>query len=257
MLTALYRTWIIRFFVLFFPFIPVFSTCGHFYAGVSVGPSYAKLGNNNPKISYESGSLITDAYPLSSNRSLSVTMSVNGGYEFMGAHWKPSTALGLGVYFNPQDYHYSGRVIETAAGSASSTLYNYHYKMNSTRAIAEMQLTWILAYVSPFINFGIGAAWNKADSYRETAVSSTGYSPVPFFHSRTNLNFAYQVGLGISAAFNFVSKSDFLRERVSVGYRYVGSGKTSFGTRGFTYPHRLHTGSLTSDDVYFNYTHLF
>lgn len=240
--------YVITVFALSLSSIPAFST-GHGYLDGSIGPSYAKLSKSNPQISYQSGVLITDAYPLNSNRSLSAILSLNGGYEFTGEHWRPAIALGFGAYFNPNDYHFNGQVIETAAGNASTTLYNYRYKMKSTRAMAEIQLTMMLPNVSPFISFGMGSAWNRVSHYSETAVTSSGYSPAPSFHSQTNFNFAYQVGAGLSAAFN--------QERFSVGYHYVQSGETSFGTRGSAYPYRLQTGSLMSDDVYFNYTHLF
>ena len=176
--------------------IPAFSTCGHAYLGISVGASYAKLSNTRPQISYESGVLITDAYPLGSNRSLSVILNVNSGYEFTGLNWRPAIALGVGGYFNPTNYHFSGNVIETAPGNASSTLYKYHYHMNSTRAMAEIQLTWVLAYVSPFINFGIGPAWNRASGYKETAVNSTGYPPLPPFHSQDESQFCLPGRIG-------------------------------------------------------------
>ncbi len=230
---------------------------GHGYLGAEVGASFAKLGKSRPKISYDSGVLITDAYPLKSQRSLAVTLNVHGGYEFTGARWKPAIALGVGAYFSPQDYHFKGRVIETAAGNASSTLYHYKYKIQSTRVMAEMQLTWMLNYISPFIDFGIGPVWNRAKNYKEKAVSGSGYTPLHPFYSHTNLNFAYQAGGGISFAFNWCHLSGFLHERISVGYHYVHSGKTSFGTRGSAYPYRLHTGTLSSNDVYFSYTHLF
>jgi hypothetical protein len=232
------------------------STFGHGYLGVSVGASCAKLGRNRPQISYTSGVKITDAYPLNNNSSWSVVINVNGGYEFTGGNWKPAIALGLGGYYNPQ-YDFSGKVIETAAGEASSPLYKYRYHMSSARVMAEIQLTWVVPYVSPFIDFGIGPAWNSASGYKEKAVHSTGYPPLHPFHSRTNLNFAWQAGLGVSFTFNWGRRSDFQHERISLGYHYASLGKTSFGTRGSQYPHHLSTGSLTSNDVYFSYTHLF
>lgn len=236
---------------------PACLTLGHGYLGATVGASFAKVGNSDPQISYESGVLITDAYPLNKKRSLAVMLSVNGGYEFTGENWKPAIALGLGAYFTPQDFHFKGQLIETPAGSASSTLYNYKYKIHNTRALAEIQLTWTLAYISPFINFGMGTAWNAVKHYTETAISDTDYPPLLPFHSRTHCNFAYQAGIGISTDFNWGNCADFQRERISVGYHYVNSGRTSFGTRGSSYPYPLHTGTLSSNDVYFSYIHLF
>lgn len=77
MLKILYRKCLLSFF-----FIPVFLAAGHVYLSGAVGPSYAKLSHSDPQISYGSGVFITDAYPLNNDRSLSVILNVNGGYEF-------------------------------------------------------------------------------------------------------------------------------------------------------------------------------
>ena len=95
-------TSLILFFALFFFPLFAFSKDGHVYLGAQVGPSFAKLSKKDPQISYISGVLITDAYPLNHKQLVAVILNVNGGYEFTGANWKPAIALGLGVYFNPQ-----------------------------------------------------------------------------------------------------------------------------------------------------------
>ncbi len=238
--------------------IPAVAASGHMYIGSSLGASFAKLGNSYPQIAYLSGATITDAYPLNSNRASTPVFSVNGGYEFTGANWQPAIALGLGVYTNLADYGYNGQLIETAQGDPSSTLYNYSYRINSSRVMAEIQFTWMLWKLSPFINFGAGTARNSLTGYTETPVTSTGFVALPPFQSQTNVNFAYQAGLGVSAAFNFAgSVSDFPKERISVGYRYVNLGTTAFGTRGSVYPYQLNTGLFKTNDLYLSYTHLF
>lgn len=258
MFTLDYKKRVISFITLSFFSIPAFSACGHYYLGTSLGASFAKLSKSSPQIAYVSGDTITDDYPLNSTRVSTAVVSVNGGYEFIGAGWRPAVALGLGVYNNPTNYFYNGQVIETPAGDASSTLFNYSYEISSTRALVEIQLTWLLGKLSPFIHFGVGPAWNKMSSYTETAATSTGYSALPPFQNKTDVNFSYQAGLGISTAFNFAGvQSDFPQERISVGYRYVNLGTTSFGIRNSDYPYQLKTGVLASNDVYLSYTHLF
>lgn len=242
------KKWVFGVLGLFSFSVPAYSM-GHGYLGGSIGPSYAKLSNRNPQVSYLSGILITDAYPLDSARSLTAALGLSGGYEFISENYRSAIAVGFSAYFNPNDYHFNGQVIETASGSPSTTLYNYHFKMKSTRAMAEMQLTWRGSYISPFINFGIGSAWNSTSNYSETSVTSSGFTPFPPFHPQTNLNFAYQIGAGLSAV--------YCQSRFSLGYRYAHLGKTSFDTRGSTYPYPLKIGSLILDDIYFSYTYLF
>lgn len=249
---------LIGFLALFFFSLPAFSACGHIYLGTSLAASFSKLGNNSPRITYDSGALITDAYPLNRNHASSPVVSMNGGYEFASVNGKPAIALGLGLYNNLTDYGYNGQVIETAAGDAPSTLYHYSYDVNSTRLLAEIQLTWLWEKLSPFVNLGVGAAWNRMSGYTETVATPSGFIALPAFRSKTNINFAYQAGLGVSTAFNFgCSQSPFLQERISLGYRFVNMGKTSFKTRGSSYPYQLNTGLLSTNDVYLSYTHLF
>jgi hypothetical protein len=237
---------------------PAFSASGHMYAGMSFAGSHANLSKNTPEITYLSGVQITDDYPLNDSNKSRAVVSLNGGYEFPGACWMPNIAVGLGFYTTPVDYHLKGQVIETVAGDPSATLYNYTYDINSTRLMAEVQFTWMVNKLSPFISLGAGSVWNRMNDYTETPVDNTGFVAQPPFRSNTNVNFAYQAGFGFTTAFNFAkSSSDFLQERISIGYRYANLGHTSFATRGITYPFSLKTGVLTTNDIYISYTHLF
>ena len=237
--------------------IPAFPSTGHMYVSTSLAASVANIGNSSPQITYFSGVPIMDNYPASGQHVSTSMFSLNGGYEYEGANWKPAIAVGVGFYTTPVGYDYNGHVIETVTGDAPSTLYNYTYDINSTRVMAEVQFTW-LRKLSPFISFGAGPTWNRMNGYTESPVSNTGFVAQPPFRSNTNLNLAYQVGFGLSTAFNYAKPtSDFLQERISIGYRYDNLGQTSFGTRGSTYPYSLKTGLLTTNDIYISYTHLF
>jgi hypothetical protein len=244
------------FFALFFFSIPAIAASGNMYIGTSLGAGMMTVAHRSPVITYDE--VIMDAYPLNKNHASAPIMSLNAGYEFSGVKWKPAIAFGLGVYGNLANESYHGQLIETVEGDESSTLYNYSYDINSTRVMAELQLTWMLGQVSPFINVGVGPAWNKMNGYMEMAVDSTGYPALPPFQSQTHVNIAYQAGFGVSTAFNFAgSQSPVSQERISVGYRYVNLGSTSFGTRGADYPYSLDTGLLKTNEVYLGYTHLF
>lgn len=258
MSAAVCKNRFIRCLAISFFVIPACSASGHSYLGASLAASFAQTGNNSPQIAYFSGATITDAYPLSHNRSSAALLGVNGGYEFTAADRRPAVALGLGVYSNLANYNFDGHLVETAAGDASSTLYHYRYHVNTARVMAEIQMTWVLASFSPFINAGVGAAWNRMSDYDETAITSSGYPALPGFQSHTNTRVAWQAGLGLSRTFHFASdKTGFSEDRVSLGYRFVNSGKASFGGRNAAYPYALDTGSLKTNEVYLGYTHLF
>jgi opacity protein-like surface antigen len=242
--------------ILFLFSTSTFATHGHTYLGGTIGASKAIMGNSNPTITYYDGNL-TDAYPVHGRQASTAIIGINGGYEFVGAGYMPAIALGLGIYGMPGDYDYKGQLIETAIGDPSSMLYNYKYHVNSTRLMFETQFTWLFEKIAPFINIGFGPAWNRLSGYTESPVDSTAYVALPPFQSRTNTNFAYQLGLGVGYAFNFKRGVSENHDRISLGYRYVNLGNTSFGTRGAVYPYNLDTGKLTSNEVYLSYTHLF
>jgi opacity protein-like surface antigen len=235
----------------------LFASTGHIYLAGSAGASWANFENSNPKIHYYDG-LLSDAYPVDKNHETAAVFSVNGGYEFEGSCLIPAIALGLGLY-GTDNYEYEGQLIETAAGGSSSTLYNYKFNLKSQRLMAEAQFTWLFANkLAPFINVGVGSAWNRMSDYTETSVNSTGYVTLPSFESHTNTNFAYQVGLGMGYAFNFSKdQSHYQHERISFGYRYVNLGDASFDTRGVDYPYNLDFGHIETNEIYLSYTHLF
>lgn len=243
---------------LFVSFIPSLSAQGHLYVGGAIAANFAQFSHNAPEISYFSGTKITDDYPLASTHPEATVLSGTIGYEFRGSHWKPAVALGLGVYGNLADYTFKGSVTETAAEDPGTRLYKYNYHLTSMRLMAEMQLNWTLTQLSPFVNFGLGSAWSNLTGYNETAINPVGYPPLLPFRSQNTLNVAFQIGCGVSTSFNVAnSHSDFLHERISVGYRYVNLGSTSFGTRGPQYPFKLNPGLLQTNEIYFGYTHLF
>lgn len=237
--------------------IPTFASNGHFYLGGSAGASRLTLGDNNAKINYYNG-LLTDAYPTHSDKSTVPVLGLQGGYEFTPSCSNTAFALGLGVYTDPTKYHFGGTVVETPLNDPASALYNYTFHTQSTRLMAEAQMAWRVNDIVPFINVGLGEAWIKTNGYSEASFDNIGYPPLPPFHSRTNTNFAFQAGLGLGYEFNFSKcTSTFQHERISLGYRYVNLGNTSFGSRGTVYPHKLNLGNLINNDIYVVYTHLF
>lgn len=98
MLTLICKNKLFILFVLSFFSNCAISAPGHFYVGSSLGASFANLGNHTPNISYRSGALITDAYPLKDDDTTASIFSLNGGYEIAGEGWKPAIMLGVGYY---------------------------------------------------------------------------------------------------------------------------------------------------------------
>jgi len=228
---------------------PVLSANVRPYAGISVGASDGNSGKGSPNITYVSGVPITDNYPVNDRNILKTMISINGGYEYEGAHLRPAIALGLGLYTTPSDFHYKGHVVETITGDAADTLYRYSYNIKTTRLMAEAQFSWLIKNLLPFISIGVGPSWNRFNNYTESPVNSSGFVALPPFESHTNHHVAYQAGFGLGY--------DYCQERFAIGYRYVNLGQISSGTRGSEYPYALKTGLFTTNDIYLSYTHLF
>jgi opacity protein-like surface antigen len=229
---------------------------GHFYLGGSIGASRAELEDSNPEINYYYGYL-NDAYPLDASHETAAIYGITGGYEFLGRGLMPAIALGLGLY-TTEKYDFTGQLVETALGGSPSTLYDYEFDLRSQRIMAEAQFTWSLFNLAPFVNVGVGSAWNRLSGYTESPVDSTGYVPLPGFQSHTDNNLAYQLGLGVGYGFNFLKDTkDFQHERILLGYRYANLGDASFETRGINYPYKIGFDNVTTNELYFTYMHLF
>jgi hypothetical protein len=227
----------------------------HLYLGGMVGASFLELGDKSDSITYFDGNL-TDTYRINNQNQTRTILGINGGYEWAGQGLTPAIGLGLGAYTNPSQYSFAGQVSESAGGDPSFLLYNNRFHVRTSRLMAELQLAWQVRCWMPFVNAGIGPAWNYVSGYAESVATPDGFVALPPFRSRTNAQFAYQAGFGLGYAFDFTCPTA-KRERISVGYRYVNAGDASFGTRGSVYPYRLNLGTISSNDVYLSYTHLF
>lgn len=219
----------------------IFSASGHVYLSGSVGASFAASGNTNPQINYLNG--LTDEYPVRGNNVTTALFSVNGGYELTGINSKLGMALGLGIYDTLGNYNYKGYLIETAIGDPDSILNKYKYNVKSTRILLEAQANWMLNQFIPYINVGIGSAWNHLSGYSEMSVACDGCIALPPFQAHTNTNFSYQVGIGMAYTINLLKHmNQSFQERLSLGYRYANLGDASFKMRDVVYPYSLDTG---------------
>lgn len=234
----------------------IFADIGRIYVGATLGTNTSDI-RGTPQIHYYNGNL-TDAYPFSDNNPTRFMPGLNAGFEFASASFRPAIALGLGIYSLPSPLTFEGRLIETAKGDPAFVLYHYHFNLQSTRLMFEAQFMWMMKQLSPFIQIGIGPAWNHLNGYNESSVDNVSCVALPPFHSHTNLNLAYQIGIGVAYAFNFPHyEASSPKERISLTYRYVNLGDNSFGTRGSDYPFKLDTDNLKSTEIFVTFTHLF
>lgn len=224
----------------------------YIYMSGLVSSSRLKIANTMPTINYNS---FTDVYNIPTNIQSSFAGGLRGGYEFSSFGQGVSFDLGLGVYTG-SSYEYYGTLVETADGDPDSTLYNFRFNIRSIRVMAETQLNLLFGNISPFINGGIGPAWNNTQQYTEYSSNDSNYPPLPPFKNKTRTSMAWQVGLGIS--YVFAQNPDATpNQRLALGYQYVNLGQSETGERGDEYPYSLIPGAITANEIYFSYTHLF
>ena len=236
---------------------PILAVNAHFYLTGSLATSQVTLSKRSPQIVYY-GNLITDAYPLQKRDERSEIFGFTGGYEFANINcYGPKIALGLGFYASLSDFTYQGQLIETTLGDPSIPLYGYQFHLISRRLLVDAQFTWMVKQLATFINVGAGPSWNRLKDYQEK-ISGMNYPPLPAFQSRTNNQFAYQLGFGVGYPFHLVSQRlPKQSEQISLAYRYVALGHGSFGNRGDVYPYSLKFGNLYSQEIAFIYTYFF
>ncbi len=130
------------------------------------------------------------------------------------------------------------------ASPAFDTL-SYSYNVHHTRIMAEGKfLTTFKDYQSfhPYLSWGLGAAFNQAQNYQETALIAGAVPTVPFAN-HTNTSFTWGVGAGVDYTLN-------PHVRLGVGYQFADLGSVSLGatpaatnTETLSFPH-LYTNQL-------------
>lgn len=232
-----------------------FAENGHIYLGASIAASLAQLGLNNKQVSYYSNGLVTDNYRFNKSSAFASFIDVNGGYEY-SLNSIFALGFGLGFYNTLGSYGFSGWLIETTAANTSTALYDYAYYIKSSRLMAEMQfICRITEQLYPYLNAGIGSAWNRMNSRANQVASTNGFFSSPALQKDNQAQFAYQLGLGLTFAFDLFSHgADLPQDHLSLGYRYANLGHASWGFFGGKY---FQTGNLSTNEVYLGYAHLF
>jgi opacity protein-like surface antigen len=129
--------------------------------------------------------------------------------------------FGFGYYDNA-DYQVSGQVYQDSDPSMNNL--GYTYGINSNRVLAETKILATLKNIfHPYVDGGVGAAFNASSSYSEFDISDgSGFPMSQPFASKTTTNFAYMIGFGVDTDLTKLL-------RVGLGYRFVDLGDASLG----------------------------
>jgi opacity protein-like surface antigen len=229
-----------------------FDSTSGFYVGASVGASFGKVGQDQRVVDLDSfqNKWIYD-YTKDSNKKDALLANINGGYEFA----LPNNFLadvGVGIYKPVDHYDVDGKVLLTWDNTPMGHVYDYSYNVQTWQAMLEGKLKYKIQRIIPYVLIGVGAAWNKADSfvYKELPQQGALWEK-PNFGSRSTTNFAYQLGVGFDVV---VTDNDY----VDFYYRYADLGKIEFSEpTNIDFPSKFNAGKLKTQDVMVGYTHRF
>lgn len=137
------------------------------------------------------------------------------------------------------------------ASSEFDTL-SYTYNIQHARIMAEGKfITTLNAYqtLHPYLSWGVGAAFNQASNYQETALIQDAVPTLPFAnHSQTS--FTWGVGIGGDYTLNS-------HVRLGIGYQFANLGSVSLGpTPASTTPQTLSLSHFYTNQLRFQLTFL-
>lgn len=164
--------------------------------------------------------------------------------------WFPSYSLGV-FYQYFFEINAGGVVTQYSLPEFTNYKYNLNLASNLVMAAAKLNLFEFAQKASPFINGGIGGAFNKSSGYSEVALAGVTPRVSPGFANHTTNQFAYMIGAGI----DYKIKPQWI---VSVGYNYVNLGNFSSGQGAQTWSNQsLNLGRYQSSDVFASVSYLF
>lgn len=210
----------------------------------NVKPSNAALVFSSP----DSSVSLQNSYV---STKLSDTEAVGG--VFLGAEFPVNSVLHLQLgasYYNDVDgAQMRGDIYHSVVGmpplSSMANAY-YTYEVQSQRVLFESKLLWMMkSQFHPYVDIGLGEAFNHSKNYMETSYPYDGGSSFPMNPGLGNDSvdsFTYMAGLGIDVDLGRLV-------RLGVGYRYVDLGQSRLSTtpieQGAT---TLKNNSLTSNE---------
>ena len=228
-------------------FIP---TKQNWYASVGVGGQFPTL-NSTMTVNNGSGfppPLDQDVYTTSNNSQVILGLSAGRRWQ-NDSDWLP--ALSAGVLYEHFFSNNAGGTI-TQYSTPGFTNYNYGWNVSSNVVLATAKLNLFqYAKWSPYINGGVGGAFNRTGGFNETALPGVTSRITPGFANNTSNQFAYNAGAGL----DFQFAPQFL---LSVGYLYQDLGNVSSGQGQQTWAGQtLNLGNYRSNDVMASVTYLF
>ena len=229
---------------------PVVKSSAQWFVGAGAGAqfpvSFSDMAVNNG--SDLASPYNQDLYAINTDSGGVIALSAGRRWQ-QDSLWMPVYSVGVSW-----QYYFNTQVGSTIMQYSDPTFvnYNYHWNVKSNLLLATGKLNLIqYGKCSPYINGGIGGAFNSASGYSETALADVTPRISPAFANNSTTQFAYQVGIGVDVQ---------LTPQVifSLGYNYQNLGAIASGAGTGTWANQtLGSGSYGSNEVLISVNYLF
>ena len=200
---------------------------------LSLGGENATFGATSTSVAFFGSPIPANIYTSTNSQD---TQFLGG--IFLGAECKINSLWdwqwGLSYYQNSA-FQATGQVNQLGTDNLG-----YQYDIVSRRLLAETKLLYTIKnIIHPYVDVGVGEAFNRASNYYEYALPDSGGVPMsqPFGNHSTS-NFTYIAGLGID-----VDVTHYVR--FGLGYRYADLGKAGLGTT----PLQIYTSTIKNNSI--------
>lgn len=163
--------------------------------------------------------------------------------------WLPAVFVGLRYqYLSKIDV--GNKVTQYSDPDFTNYSYNLGVNSNVVLAFAKADL-FQYAMISPYIDGGLGVAFNTMNAYTENALTGVTPRTSPGFSGMTTSHFAYSAGLGLDVK---LSKQFIL----SAGYEYLNVGDVTSGKGTDAWSSQtLSLGTYHTNQILLSMTYLF
>ncbi len=219
------------FFLLFFPIVGI----AHIkpVTTLSLGVENATVGPTSTNVSYFASPIPANTYQSTNSQDTQFLGGIFLGAEFnLNSLWNWQWGLS---YFQNSALEAKGQVVQFGSPNL-----NYAYDITSRRILAETKLLYTFRQIfHPYLNAGVGEAFNRANNYIEYPIDDGAGVPMsqPFSGNSTHC-FTYAAGLGID-----IDATN--RIRFGFGYRYADLGKAELGTT----PLQIDTSTIKNNNL--------
>ena len=229
---------------------PPMPSSAHWFVSAGSAEQFP-LSSDNMRVNNNSGfpePYNQDTYSLNHSNGAVVALSAGRRWE-RDYQWLPAYSVGIAW-----QHFFNSRMNGTVMQYSDPAFLNYDYSWNvqSDMLLASAKLNLVqYQKLSPYINGGIGGAFNQTSGYSETPLAGVTPRDTPGFTNNSSNQFAYQVGAGLDLQ---ASKNVIF----SLGYNYQNVGNLSSGPGVGTWANQsLGSGSFGSREVLAQVNYLF